>query len=335
MKFFIVGLGSMGKRRIRNLFVNGERDIVGFDIRADRNTEAKEKYDIKVVEKLTDMSPNDFDVLIISVSPEAHGDYIRFAIKHRKHFFIEHPTSTDGYDDILKAEGSGLVMAPSCTMRFYQPIKMIKKFVDEGRIGKIWAFQYHMGQYLADWHPWEDYRTVYFSKKATGACREMFPFELTWLNWIMNSKIVSVAGTVAKLSDLDMDADDISLVNATYENGIQANIIIDVIARRPLRTLRLLGSNGVLDWERFDSEIKIYDAGTKETEVVPVPKGHPETGYVNEEEMYNDEIKTFLDAVNGKAPYPYTFEENYQKLQTLLALEKSSVTGERQKVAER
>ena len=54
LRFYIVGLGSMGKRRIRNLAVNGEKDVTGFDIRLDRNAEAKEKYGIKVVEHFED-----------------------------------------------------------------------------------------------------------------------------------------------------------------------------------------------------------------------------------------------------------------------------------------
>ncbi len=47
MKFLIAGLGSMGKRRIRNLLALGERDIVGFDIRADRRQEALDRYGIR------------------------------------------------------------------------------------------------------------------------------------------------------------------------------------------------------------------------------------------------------------------------------------------------
>lgn len=36
MRFLVVGLGSMGKRRIRNLQELGFNKIVGFDIRKDR-----------------------------------------------------------------------------------------------------------------------------------------------------------------------------------------------------------------------------------------------------------------------------------------------------------
>jgi threonine dehydrogenase-like Zn-dependent dehydrogenase len=54
-KFLIVGLGSMGRRRIRSLkylSVNDLKylsvnDIIGFDIRKDRCKDAKEKYGIE------------------------------------------------------------------------------------------------------------------------------------------------------------------------------------------------------------------------------------------------------------------------------------------------
>jgi len=317
LTFLIVGLGSMGKRRIRNLHINREKKIIGFDIRIDRRKEAVKKYNIQTIDDLKKLSPNDFDVIIISTSPEAHGDYIRFALEHKKHFYVEHPTNDDGYEDIFKNKNSEIIKAPSCTFLFYKPIKMIKKIIDEDVIGKILAFQYHMGQYLPDWHPWEDYRDVYFSNKDTSACREMLPFELIWLNWLMRSQVEDISGTITKISNLDMDAEDIALATLKYKNGIYGNVIIDVISRKPFRTLRILGSNGVLEWERFEHTIRLYDATKKTSSLLPVPRGNPETGYINEEEMYNDEIKSFIDAIYGKAPYPHTFEENLFNLQAL------------------
>ena len=327
LKFLIVGLGSMGKRRVRNLLFNGQRQIIGFDIRPDRMEEARTKYGIKTVANLNKLSNQDYDVLIISTPPDQHGDYIRMALKQKKHFFVEHPTSDDGYDDIEKDKTSNLVKAPSCTLRFYTPIKMIKNILEKEKIGKIMAFQYHMGQYLPDWHPWEDYRQVYFSKKETGACREMLPFELIWLSWVMDSKVSEISGSISKISDLDMNADDIILAQVKYDNEITGNVIIDVISRKPFRTLRVLGSDGVLEWERFDSVIKIYSAKSRKTENIIVPKGRPEAGYVNEEEMYNDEIGAFLVAIEGKKKFPHTFADSHHLLKTLYALEKSSKIG--------
>ena len=171
LRFLQIGLGSMGKRRIRNLFANGEKNIIGFNPTPERRKEAEEKYGIKTVDDFKKVLDADFDAMIISSPPDTHGEYIRLAIARKKHFFVEHPTLPDGYEEIFANKNLGIVMVPSATFRFYTPVKMIKKFLEEGRVGKVLAYQYHMGQYLPDWHPWEDYRQVYFSKKDTGACR--------------------------------------------------------------------------------------------------------------------------------------------------------------------
>ena len=47
MKFLVIGLGSMGKRRIRCLQALGFQDIVGVDVREDRRQEAQTSYGIQ------------------------------------------------------------------------------------------------------------------------------------------------------------------------------------------------------------------------------------------------------------------------------------------------
>ena len=322
LAFLQIGLGSMGKRRIRNLFANGEKNVIGFDLSPERRKETEEKYGIKTIDDLTKLLDKDFDAIIISTPPNKHGDYIRFALKHKKHFFTEVSTSDDGYEDIFRAASSKIIKASSATMRHFFPIKTIKKLVSEGRIGKIFAYQYHMGQYLPDWHPWEDYRKVFFSKKETGACRELFPFELCWLNWLINSRVASISGSLGKVSDLDMDAEDVLAANLRYENNVFGNIMIDAISRKPVRNLRIMGSDGTLEWDWQDWIIKVYNAASKKTEVINAPKENPAAGYTTQSEaMHEEEIKAFLDAIYGRTPYPYTFEEDLLNLKTLYKLE--------------
>lgn len=47
MRFLVIGLGSMGKRRVRCLKHLGYEMIVGFDLRDDRRMESEVKYNIK------------------------------------------------------------------------------------------------------------------------------------------------------------------------------------------------------------------------------------------------------------------------------------------------
>ena len=49
MRFLVVGLGSMGKRRVRCLLALKDKNIAGFDLRKDRVKEAQKKYNIKFI----------------------------------------------------------------------------------------------------------------------------------------------------------------------------------------------------------------------------------------------------------------------------------------------
>ena len=83
MKFFVIGLGSMGKRRIRNLISLGHHDIVGYDIRKDRMKEAKRKYGIKIVESAFLGFSENPDLVIISTWPNQHLIYAKESTKQK------------------------------------------------------------------------------------------------------------------------------------------------------------------------------------------------------------------------------------------------------------
>jgi len=330
MKFLQVGLGSMGTRRIRNLLFNKikRNQIFGFDVSSSRCQEAAKKYNIKTssnfFQAVREFKP---DVFIISTPPDRHSEYFLYAAKNKKHFFVEPGTTDRGYKELFPLLTSDFVAAPACSLRYISAVQKIRQLVKAKKIGKILAFQYHSGQYLPDWHSWDDYRKFYFAKKETGACREMTPFELKWLNEIMGSKVKRVAGFTRKVSDLEMTADDIYAFTVEYENKIIGSVIIDLLARDSKITLRLIGSEGIIDWEWRDYAVRLFSAKDKTWRTIKLNKGKKEKNYDTPEDSHNLEIKDFLAALRGKKKFPVTFAEDYQLLKTLFALEKSSRTG--------
>ena len=73
MKFLLVGLGSMGKRRIRNLQHLKAGEIFGFDPRADRREESAGRYGIQTCASFDDGMARDPDAVIISTPPDLHA----------------------------------------------------------------------------------------------------------------------------------------------------------------------------------------------------------------------------------------------------------------------
>lgn len=331
LKFLQVGLGSMGTRRIRNLLANGiqEGQIFGFDISDKKCLETSRKYRIRTknnfYKAVKECNP---DVFIISTPPDKHDKYFLYAAKNKKHFFVEPSTTDKGYKKLLKLLDNNFVAASSCTLRYIPAITKIRKLVQQKKIGKILAFQYHSGQYLPDWHSWEDFRDVYFSKKKTGACREMFPFELKWLNEIIGSEVRKITGFTSKVSDLKISADDIYLASIEYKNKVLGSIIIDLLSRDSKISLRLIGSKGIIDWDWKQGNIKLFNTGDKKWKTIKiVQKQKKEKKYDTPATAHYLEIKDFLGAVLGKKKFPGSFNEDYKLLNTLFALEKSSKFG--------
>ena len=94
----MIGLGSMGKRRVRNLKKNGESEIFGFDNRKDRAEEARKLYGITTFTKFEDALKENPEVLVISCPPDKHMEYAYYAAEHNIHFFTE--VNTDSKEKI-------------------------------------------------------------------------------------------------------------------------------------------------------------------------------------------------------------------------------------------
>lgn len=327
MKFLVIGLGSMGKRRIRNLIALGKKDnVAGFDFRKDRLKEAS-KYDITLFDDFEKaMEEYKPDVFVISTPPNFHMHYAYKAYENDISCFIE--ASVVEAEKIMQLaqdiKGKNIVMAPSCTMRYYPAPMKIKELVDNGTIGKILNYNYQTGQYLPDWHPWENIEEFYVSNPHTGGCREIVPFELTWINDIFgDSKPLSCVRR--KLTNINADIEDIYHCLLEYPNGVIGNLCVEVISRpRATRNIRILGSSGEITYDGDTNTLKYINLDMQEWEVINFDSGTIESGYINPEEPYINEVRAFISAVEGKSEYPNSLEDDYKILQTLYKLEKIS-----------
>ncbi len=203
----------MGKRRIRNFLKLGYSDIIGFDIRKDRRIETMNKYGIKTFSQLDEALDKKPKLMIISTSPDLHLKYAKIAIEKKINFFTELNMFSKDIEQIIhKMHGKSIVGLPSCTLRFHPVIKKVKELLENNAIGNVLLIHQHIGQYLPNWHPWEDYRKFFVSKRETGGARELLPFELFWLTYLF-SDIKSVYAKMNKVSKLDADIDDFYLYN--------------------------------------------------------------------------------------------------------------------------
>lgn len=329
MKLLVVGLGSMGKRRIRNLKALGVESILGFDVREDRRTEAAERYQIQVFSRIEDAMAADPDAWIISVPPDLHVRYALQAIRAGKPFFTEASVVTDGMEEMIQEMRTrNIIGFPSCTMRFYPAPKRLKALLQSGAIGRPLTWVYHCGQYLPDWHPWESIQEFYVSKRETGGCREIVPFELVWLTDVFGD-VKAITAQVGKVSDLPCDIDDIYQLQIKHASGVLGSLTVDVLAQPAVRHMRTLGSEGTIEWEASKNVVRLYRADQGQWVEERLESGTLQQGYLNPEEPYIEELKTFIQCIKTHTEPAYTVEHDLEILRLLEAAEYSSASGQR------
>jgi predicted dehydrogenase len=326
MKFLVIGLGSMGKRRVRNLQALGMQQVAGFDPRVDRRQETSSRQGIKVFGDFeTAVQSFQPDVFVISTPPDRHMQYAYPAMERGVHAFIE--ASVVEVEKIRhlanSIRGKQTVIVPSCTMRYFPGPRKIKELLSQKAIGQVLNVNYQSGQYLPDWHPWEDIRDFYVSNRETGAAREIVPFELAWLNDLFG-KPQALACAKAKLTDLPVDIDDIYHCLIRYDGGVLCNMTVEVISR-PIATreMRILGSEGEIVFSADSNSVRYTHVSMKEWVEFKFSQGTVEKEYINPEEPYIAEMKDFVAAVTARdaSIFPNSLEDDCLALDTLNALE--------------
>ena len=332
-KYLVIGLGSMGKRRIRCLQALGidQQNIWGMDARKDRCLEAKEKYNVAIANIEENIDFSEIRAIIVSLPPNKHFEGVEIAIKHNKPVFVEASVILKEVNRIKERNTENIFIAPSCTFLFHPVVRKIKEIIESKTYGKICNFSYHRGQYLPDWHPWENVREFYVGNRETGGAREIVPYELTWITSLFGYP-KEIKGYFRKTMDLDCDIEDSYVCSLDYANMV-GSLLVDVVGRNALRNLVINFEYAQLQWRCDRNQLEIYDSKSNDWKSIEIGRLIHEKGYSKNinENMYIDEIKSFLDGIENAQRYPNTIDKDLAVLRLLEELEDSDGGFERDK----
>ncbi|WP_286152670.1 Gfo/Idh/MocA family protein [Sporofaciens musculi] len=331
MIFLVIGLGSMGRRRVRLLkqyISNGkysgkEWKIIGTDFSEVRRKEAEALLGIETYMGLEDaIQKNSVDCAIISSPPLSHSSIIKECLKQKLHVFTELNLVDEGYNEnIAMAENQRNVLFLSSTLMYRKETQYIKEVIRSRASNAV--YHYHIGQYLPDWHPWESYHDFFAGHRRTNGCRELFAIELPWLADAFG-EIISVQAVHRKMSKLEIDYDDTYQVLLEHKTGIIGNLAVDVVIPKAGREFEVWGEGFYLEWKGTPDSLKEYDEDTKRLKQIELYDyvEHME-GYSQFviENAYYEELVNYIDVVKGRQKPRYTFEMDKKILQLIDRIE--------------
>ncbi len=337
MKTLIAGLGSVGRRHMRNLVALGETDIVLYRThKATLPDDELAGYPVEtdLTEALKNHKP---DAVIVSNPTSMHLDVAIPAAETGCAILLEKPIAAsmervDVLQKTVQKNGSKVLVA--FQFRFHPGMVKAKELIQNGEIGRVVSASVHFGEYLPAWHPWEDYRQGYAARSDMGGgvvatqCHS-----LDYLPWLVGKKVDSAWGFAAKLSDLEVTADDTSKIGLRFEGGAFGSLHLDYNQQPPEHEFRIIGTNGTIKWNLADGAARIYRphpnpspsgreaGGEGHWDVFPLPAGWERNV------MFQEQTRHFIDIVKGKAAPSCTLEDGVQVQKIISSVHESQKTG--------
>lgn len=319
MKVIVVGLGSMGKRRIRLIKqYDSNIEIVGIDSSFFRTSEVKKQYCITVGNDLNSFLKSErFDCAFIATPPLTHGKIIKQCLESDLHIFTELNLVDDYYEENLAlAKHKNKILFLSSTFQYRDEIIFLKNVLQEKETEKSLNYSYHVGQYLPDWHPWEKIEDFFVSETRTNGCRELFALELPW--------IVSIFGNIKKIhvvksniSSLPIKYPDNYLLIVEHLNGNKGLLAVDIVTRKAVRNLEIFGEHIYVKWDGTPNGLFLYDIeGKKDRKITLYNMVDHADGYESFiiENAYLNEIYNFFQCIiKEKQPF-YSLEKDKEIL---------------------
>lgn len=322
MQVLVVGYGSMGRRRIR-LYKQLDKDaqFICVDSNLDRIKQIKEDGHIAYSD-LNEALKAKPDLAFVSTSPLSHAAIIPVLLQNKINTFTEINLSSKNYDQMISlAMENHVKLFLSSTMLYKNQIKKIKELIQKET--QPLTYIYHIGQYLPDWHPWESYKDFFIGKKESNGCREIYAIQLPWIVDTFG-EVSTLTSVSQKSTKLEIDYDDSYITTFEHKNGNKGVFVVDVVSRRAITYLEVIGENIHLTWDGSNDGLKIYNIAEKkiETFIAYENEVHNENYAANiVENTYLDEIKDFIGYVQNGTEPKWSIKKDYAVLDLIDKIE--------------
>jgi predicted dehydrogenase len=321
MKILIVGLGSIGRRHLKHLVALGQKDIIL--LRSHKSTLPDDElagYSVETdLQSALNHKP---DAVIVSNPTSLHMEIAIPAVKAGCHIFLEKPIS----DTLRSIEALEKAIAVHKTkvvvgfqFRYHPALNKIKELLENQAIGRPISFRVHWGEYLPNWHPWEDYKNSYAARKELGGGVVLtLTHPLDYMRMLLGD-VAELWSFIGNYGKLEIDVEDAAEIGLKFENNVFGTVHINYNQQPPKHQIEFVCTEGTIRWDNEENFVNTYDARTKQW------VQHPNPSDFDRDWLFKKQMEHFIDVVNNDKSPKCTLEDGKQAV--LLALKALDKVG--------
>lgn len=337
LKILFVGLGSIGQRHLRNLSratdaeflaVRRQRQVpvLSEDMKVVPGGDLVAQYGLREFDDLEAALAERPDAVFVTNPSALHVPVAAAALRAGCHVFVEKPLS-DSMAGVAELRGlsrdQGSSLMVGYQFRFHPGLRFIKQALEDGEIGRVVSAQLVNGEYLPNWHPYEDYRGGYAARRDLGGgalVTQIHDFDVAY--WLFG-KPRSLFAVGGQLSELELDVED-SVITVMSYDGEQGTIPVsirqDYLQIPPERSLVIVGERGKIEWSQQAGQVVLHRHGSAQ----PVVKDYAD---LDRAQMFIDQTAHFLKVLKGEAEPAVGLDDAIASLEMALAARRSMEEG--------
>ncbi len=323
MKFLITGFGSIGRRHLNNLRQLGEQDILLYRTHHSTLDEA-DIAGIPVEFSLEKALKHDPDAVIIANPTSLHLDVAIPAAQAGCSLLIEKPIShsLDRINELDQAlSHCGAQALVGFQFRFHPGLMKAKELLGENAIGRPISVRCHWGEYLPNWHPWEDYRQSYSARPDLGGGVVLtLSHPLDYLRWLLGD-VEALWAFTSNQGGLGIGVEDTAEIGLRFANGALGSLHLDYLQRPPQHNLQIIGTIGTLVWDNADGVIRLFRAETGAWESFSPPENFERN------HLFLAEMRHLIRVVKKEVEPVCTLNDGKKALELALAALESAREG--------
>jgi predicted dehydrogenase len=317
----ICGLGSIGRRHLRHFRALGCGPIWAYRTGKATLPDDGQPQPDAVFHELTAALAQKPDVVVVANPTALHVETALAAVRAGCHVLIEKPLShrREGIAELVAETARlGRVVRVAQNLRFHPQLQRLRQMLTSGQpFGQLLLARAHIGGYLPDWHPWEDYRGSYAARRDLGGGAALTNIhELDYLTWLLGPAR-RFAGFASPLHPLRTDVDEVAAFVLEHVTGALSVATLSLAHKPQTRTLELSGAGGNASLDLLTGHLRLALAdGTVREE--PPPPGF------SLDDTYRAQAADFLAALDGQPGYGATLAEAVHDLEIALCVQSNS-----------
>ncbi len=338
MRILFIGLGATGQRHLRNMksLLGNAVDVIAYRVRrqthvvtptmnADPNRNIEQEYSIRVFPTLVEALEQRPEIAFICNPSSLHIPLALACIRAGCDAFIEKPLSDslDGADDLVcAASETKRVAMVGYQLRFHPCLHKLAEIVQSGILGNLLAVRSTIGEYLPNWHPYEDYRQTYAARADLGGgvvLTQIHELDFLYSLFGLPSRVYAIGG---HWSELEIDVEDTASILMECALGgrpLPIHLHQDYLQSPPNRQCEVIGDRGSAIMDLRAVTVAVF------TRNIDTPVIHNFPGF-ERNQLFVDELSHFFDCVKTRSKPVVDLADGLQSLRMALAAKKSMST---------